>query len=73
MAEIINNKQITKDAKIKPEHRVANDEFFRAVKDDKVMSKLQKKQNEKTMARTRFDNDPTVVSPSKGDSIVNQN
>jgi hypothetical protein len=73
MAEMIASKKQTFDAKIKPDNRVANDEYFRAVKDDKIMGKLQKKQNEKTMARTRFDQDPTVVSPSKGDALVNEN
>ena len=69
---MISSKKGTFEAKIKPDNRVANDEYFRAVKDDKIMGKLQKKQNEKTMARTRFDKDPTVVSPSKGDELVNE-
>lgn len=38
-----------------PNSRVANEDYFRAAKDSSVMKSLQKKQTEKTMARTRFD------------------
>ena len=41
--------------RIDPDMRVAKEDYFRTVKDHKQMNKLQAKQSEKTMARTRFD------------------
>ena len=40
MAEMIGYKKVTTEAKIKPDMRVANEEYFRAVREDKIMSNL---------------------------------
>ena len=58
------NQRETK-AKIDPSDRVADEDFFRAVKEHKSMTKLQPKQNERTMARTRFDELGTVPVGAK--------
>lgn len=42
-------------ARIDPANRVADEDYFRAIKEHKTMKKLQARQNERTMARTRFD------------------
>ena len=42
-------------ARIDPKSRVADEDYFRAIKENKIMKQLQKKQTEKTMARTRFE------------------
>ena len=52
-------------AKIDPTDRVADEDFFRAVKEHKIMTKLQARQNERTMARTRFDEQGTVPVGAK--------
>lgn len=48
------NKQ-SKGSKIPPEKRVAHEDYFRTMKDSKQSHLLQKAKNEKSMARTRFD------------------
>ena len=40
---------------IEPKYRVAEEDYFRVVKEQKQISTLKKTQNEKAMARTRFD------------------
>ena len=72
MAELVNVRKTKTDARINPENRVANDDYFRAVKENKIMGTLQKKQTEKTMARTRFDDDQTLAACSKKDSLINK-
>ena len=43
------------EARIDPANRVADEDYFRGIKEHKTMKKLQARQNERTMARTRFD------------------
>ena len=44
---------------------MADEDFFRAVKEHKIMSKLQANQTERTMARTRFDEQGTIAVGAK--------
>lgn len=52
-------------AKIDPQSRVADEDYFRNIKENKIMKQLQKKQTERTMARTRFEEDGTVPVGAK--------
>ena len=52
-------------ARIDPASRVADEDYFRAIKEEKIMKQLQKKQTERTMARTRFEEDKTVAVGAK--------
>jgi len=55
MDEIGSGKKPSAKARIDPKCRVAEEDYFRGIKDNKITASLQKKQNEKAMARTRFD------------------
>ena len=52
-------------ARIDPNDRVADEEYFRGVKETKVMKVLGKKQTEKMMSKTRFENERTVPVGAK--------
>lgn len=52
-------------ARINPSNRVADEDYFRAIKEHKTMTKLQTRQNERTMARTRFDDQGTIAVGAK--------
>ena len=54
MDAIGSDKKINR-ARIDPKHRVADEDYFRVVKESKIMASLKQVQNEKAMARTRFD------------------
>ena len=70
MAEMVESGKQQHDARINPENRVANEDYFRAIKERKIMGKLQANQTEKTMARTRFDDDQTLaVDQNKKNTI----
>lgn len=58
MEDIIAARKVDREAKIKPDSRVANEDYYRACKENTIMKELQKRQTEKTMARTRFDEKP---------------
>ena len=45
--------------------RVADEDYFRAIKEHKTMATLQKRQNERTMARTRFDDNKEIPVGAK--------
>ena len=53
------------NAIIDPNSRVADEDYFRNIKENKIMAALQKKQTERTMARTRFEDDGTVPVGAK--------
>lgn len=44
---------------------MADEDYFRAIKEEKIMKQLQKKQTERTMARTRFEEDKTIPVGAK--------
>ena len=44
---------------------MADEEYFRGVKENKIMKQLQKKQNERTMARTRFEDEKSIPVGAK--------
>jgi len=65
MDEIGSDKKIN-IARIDPKHRVADEDYFRVVKESKIMASLKKVQNEKTMARTRFDEKEPATIGARG-------
>lgn len=56
MNDLERNTKPVFNPRIDPEKRVAGEDYFRTVKDLKVMNSLGNKQTEKAFARTRFDN-----------------
>ena len=51
---------------IEPKYRVADEDFFRGIKDNHLASSLTKGPNDKTMARTRFEeNRSTLVGGTR--------
>ena len=52
-------------ARIDPSSRVADEDYFRAIKEHKIMKQLQKKQTERTMARTRLEEEKAVPVGAK--------
>ena len=52
-------------ARIDPQSRVADEDYFRAIKENKIMKQLQKKQTERTMARTRFEEEGSIPVGAK--------
>ena len=61
MDEIGSGKKLSNKARIDPKFRVADEDYFRGIKENKQTAKLQKGQNEKTMARTRFEEKAPVL------------
>jgi len=47
-------------ARIDPSSRVVPEDYFRVIKENKIMKQLQKIQTERTMARTRFEEEGTI-------------
>lgn len=71
MNDIGSDKKVTK-ARIDPKYRVADEDYFRGIKDRKLMAGMQKASNEKTIARTRFDEQDKAPVGVKSAALADQ-